>query len=99
MNTLNYLSLFGAADVVRAGGMIPDGSVIVAPAGAIETANPWSDVVAVERHCDSSQWRVKYNDGTYVYHLVVARDGCREILDRNGEPAGFEVVGTNRKVL
>lgn len=92
MNNLIYLPL-SDADF----SCVADGTVIVAEPAVFERrTEPDARVLAAEKAAEHSDWRRVWRDGVYHYELLVARQGTREVLDAEGEPRGFTVVGTGR---
>lgn len=98
MNNLKYINLQTAFNILKSGGSIENGTVVVAECGAIECVQKWDRVAMIEAEAGSSDWNRSWGDGVYCYELLIARDGVQTIVDGNGNECGYRVVGTNRGV-
>ena len=92
MNTLTHMSLADAAEAIRAGRTIPDGTEIVAHYAAVESHRNADVATVASAH--GNDWRVRHGDGSYTYRLLVARSGVEVVRDAKGDECGVRVVGT-----
>lgn len=96
-NSLIHITFDTACKNFEAGHHIPDGTVIVAPAGLIEARVENDRLREIEAHVCSSDWKRVWRQGIYHYTLLVARKGITELKDIYGGIYGFAVNGTDRR--
>lgn len=93
----NELSLSDAAAKIVAGRTLRDGLTVTATTGEIERSVPIREVLLVEKHCETSDWKIRFGTWTESdsgrefsesiphYELFVARNGVEDLLDANGD--------------